>query len=126
MGVFYYPMELASEVTGEFHKLRALVDTGALYSWAPGGVLQELGLQPMGIMPFQMADGTAIERQFTEAKVRIEGRVRTTIVIFGAARDQTPLGAYTLEGCGLCADSVNRRLIPMDVVPAVTPIGPVG
>jgi predicted aspartyl protease len=67
-----------------------------------------------------MADGTVIHREVTEAVVQLAGQTATTIVVLGEERDQALIGAYTLEGLALCADPVNRRLVPMDLIPAVT------
>ena len=47
-----------------------------------------------------------------EVRVRISGQERTTICIFGKGESEPILGAYTLEGFGFTADTVNRALIP--------------
>jgi predicted aspartyl protease len=46
-----------------------------------------------------------------EAMARLDGQAGTTLVVFGEEGSQPLLGAYTLEGCGLAPDPVNRRLI---------------
>jgi len=96
----------------------ALVDTGALYSWIPGRILRELGLEPTDQIEFVMANGKVETREMTEAVVRLSGQVRHTIFVFGEGTDQVLLGAYTLEGFGLAVDTRNKRLVPMPVVPA--------
>ncbi len=48
-----------------------------------------------------------------ETRVRLNGQTRTTLVVFGEEATLPLLGAYTLEGFGLAADPVNRRLVPV-------------
>jgi len=122
VGVFRHPLEIGAGVDGPFESVEALVDTGSLYTWAPGSMLARLGLRPTGQRGFQLADGTAIRRDVTEALVRLAGQTGHTIVVFGGEHDQILLGAYTLEGFALCADPVNRRLVPMDLIPATAGI----
>lgn len=82
----------------------ALVDTGATYTLLPADLLLGLGLSP--------------EEQ--------RGRATRTIAIFGEAGSDPLLGAFTLEGLGLAADPVNRRLISVAgrLKPAAPPSPP--
>lgn len=41
------------------------------------------------------------------------GSFRLPIAVFGDSGAEPLLGVFTLEGFGLAADPVNRRLIPM-------------
>jgi clan AA aspartic protease len=124
MGVFYQPLAVAAAETGPYEEFRGLVDTGSLFTWVPGSALRRIGLQPTGKRQFYTADSRVIERDVCRAWVRIEGREDLTLVVFGGDTDHVLLGAYTLEGLGLAADPVNRRLIPMPAIPAATPIEP--
>jgi len=119
MGVFYHSLEIGRGPGGPFENLSALVHTGSLYTWIPRPRLERLGLHPSGTSAFQMAAGTIIERDITEAFVQLNGDSGHTIVVFGDAGDQVLLGAYTLEGFALCADPVNKRLVPMQFLPAM-------
>jgi len=105
---------------GPWRALDALVDTGSIYSWVPGTLLQELGLTATDNIQFQMANGETEPRDAVEALIRIDGRVRHTICIFGGEKDLVLLGAYALEGFGLAADPVNQRLVRMPTLPAAT------
>ena len=58
-----------------------------------------------------MADGRIITREIAEVYVRLNGQVRSTICVVGEEGMPTLLGAYTLEGFGLTADPVNKRLV---------------
>ena len=63
---------------------------------------------------FTLANGQRFMLEIGETAVRIDGRMRTSIVVF--ADDDAPalLGAYTLEAFSLAADPANRRLIYVD------------
>ena len=113
MGTFYVALEIVSPSDDRSESLQALVDTGASYSWVPASVLQGLGVEPTIRFPFVLADGRRIERDMAEARVRLNGEERTTLVVFGDEGTQPLLGAYALEGFGLSADLVNRRLVPV-------------
>jgi clan AA aspartic protease len=90
-----------------------MVDTGATYSWIPRDVLNSLGVLPEFSRQFVTADGRTIEREMAETRVRVDGKGATTLVVFGDEGSVPLLGAYTLEGFGLAADPVGKRLIPV-------------
>ncbi|MFQ5879991.1 MAG: retroviral-like aspartic protease family protein [Dehalococcoidia bacterium] len=113
MGTFRVAIEIGDPQGSRFESLEALVDTGASYTWVPASVLRGLGVGPSFRFPFLLANGRRIEREMAETRVRLDGRERTTLVVFGDEGTQPLLGAYTLEGFGLAPDPVNRRLIPV-------------
>ena len=107
MGTFRVALEIG-DVAGQNHQgVQALVDSGAAYTWIPASILQGLDLQPSFQLPFVLADGRVVERDLTETRVRLDGQVRTRIVIFGDYGSDSLLGADTLEGFGLsCQQAV--------------------
>ena len=44
--------------------------------------------------------------------MRVNGRERTSLVIFGAAAAEAILGATTLQEASMAVDPANERLIP--------------
>jgi clan AA aspartic protease len=112
-------MGIASEGQGPFLELDALVDTGAFYTWVPASILQGIGIEPHTTRSFVIANGERIERRVGRAWVRVDGEVESTLVIFGDEGSQSLLGAYTLEAFALAVDPVNRRLLPLSVLPVV-------
>ena len=112
MDTFYVALEIGGPLGGRFESIQALVDTGTTYSWVPASVLSRLEVKPTFRFPFVLADGRRIERDMAETRVRLSGEGRTTIVVFGDEGTQALMGAYALEGFGLSADPVNRRLVP--------------
>ena len=111
MGTFRQEIELAARPEGPFQRIDALVDTGATYTSVPASVLQQLGVVPVDSETFIMADGTQIERPVGETVTRLDGRTRTTMVIFGDEGSQSLLGAMTLEAFSMAADTRNPRLV---------------
>ena len=111
MGTFKVAFQIGSITGDRWEWVEALVDTGATYSLVPGAVLRSLGVEPMSRFPFVLADGTRIDQDVAEARVRLNGDERTTLVIFGSERTEPILGAYTLEGFLLGVDPAGQRLI---------------
>ena len=113
MGTFHSAIELAAGPGGPFESLEALVDSGAAYTLVPGTILARLGVARIDRQTFVIADGSRVERDIGEAVVRIGGRARTSVVVFGDADAEPLLGAVTLEEFGLGIDPVGRRLVPV-------------
>lgn len=113
MGTFKVKLEIGDPQGRRWETIEALVDTGAPFSMVPRPFLARLGVTPQEKVPFQLADGRSIQRDVAQTQVRIDGRIRTTLVVFGDPGTDPLLGAYTLEGFLLAPDPVNRRLIPV-------------
>jgi aspartyl protease family protein len=111
MGTFHVPIEIGSRDGERYVAMDALVDTGATYTWIPRAVLDGLGVVPEEEWPFHLADGREVWYPVAWIRVRIGGRARPTIAIFGEPGSGPILGAFTLEGFRLAADPVNHRLI---------------
>jgi predicted aspartyl protease len=124
VGTFKHPIDIAASADGPFRSLDALVDTGPLYTCVPARTLRELGLEPTDRIEFLLANGQRELRDGVEALVRLDGRIRHTVCIFGGDRDLVLLGADTREGFGFAADPVNKRLVPMATIPAALAAGP--
>ena len=94
-------------------KIEFLVDSGAVYSLAPGTVLRKLGLRPYRTETFTLADGTKVKRKVGDAYFEINGSRGPAKVIFGEKGDEPLLGVTTLESLGLVLDPFKRELRPM-------------
>jgi len=90
-----------------------LIDSGALYSLVPRPVLERLGINPLRVQTFRLADGHSTERQIGVALFKYQDRVGGATVIFAEENDSTLLGAYTLESLGFSLDPVRRELVPL-------------
>ncbi|GBD10687.1 hypothetical protein HRbin23_00332 [bacterium HR23] len=69
----------------------------ATYTLLPALFAQKPGATALGTGAL-MADGRCVVLGIAEAQVRIEGRARTTIVVFGPEGPDALLGAHTPGG----------------------------
>jgi len=112
VGTFTYPLEVISADGNLSETVDATVDTGSTYTCLPANLLRRLGVTPIERIRSELADGSIVEDDVGEVRVRIEGVERSTIVIFTAEGAPALLGAYTLEGALLVVDPVRQRLAP--------------
>jgi clan AA aspartic protease len=96
-------------------ELRFLIDSGAIYSVVPKQILTEIGISPMEVESFSLADLSQIERQVGEAAFTFQGRTRTSPVMFGEEGDAILLGVLTLESLGLMLDPVRQEVRKMQL-----------
>ncbi len=94
--------------------VEALVDTGATLSILPGALLRKVGVKSLHSVRTRLADGTIVRRSVGEARLKLNGEIVTTRVLFGQKHDATVIGLVTLESLGLTVDPVRRRLVHTD------------
>ncbi len=112
MGTFSHPIEVFSVDGSRSVTVDALVNTGATYTCLPGAVLRELGIVPDRKAQAQLADGSIIDDEIGEVRIRLQGIELKTIVVFAADDLPPQLGAYTLTGALLVVDPVKQQLVP--------------
>jgi len=105
------PARPKKTVTVEF-----LVDSGAIYSVVPAGILKKLGITPVSKEVFTLANGDKFQRKKGIALFRFQGKVGGADVIFGERGDSVLLGAFTLEALGLALDPIKRELRPLPLI----------
>lgn len=113
MSQFHVTIEVADLHGRHWTPVDVLVDTGATYTKVPRNLLKNIGIEPEETRPAQIANGQFIERQLAEARIRLQGRHYTNLVVFGEAGEEPLLGSVTLETFSLGVDPVNKRLIPV-------------
>jgi len=113
MGAFYATVSVASADGQQFENLRALVDTGAMWTWIPRDILERLGHRPTRKRRLQTADNRIIERDAGVIDVKIGDEVLPTLCIFGDPGSHVLLGATTMQEFSLAPDPVNERLVPV-------------
>ena len=86
------------------------MDTASSYSVVPATILASMGVEPQWNELFTTGDGSRHEMPLAEVRIRVDGRERTTICVFGSPENVPTLGSYTLAGLGMEADPANRRL----------------
>jgi clan AA aspartic protease len=117
MGLTVLTVEIANPARpSKTRELEFLVDSGAIYSVVPAGVLRTLGIKPIASQEFRLADGSKIVRRKGSALFRLEDRVGTGDVVFGEEGDSVLLGALSLAAMGLVLDPLRRELKPMPML----------
>ena len=116
MGTFSTPVEIAGPDNERFETVNVLAGTRATYTTLPSSTLRSLGVSPIDKREFKRENGERIHRDIGEARVRIDGRVRTTIVVFADERAPSLLGAVTLEEFSLAVDPVDLRLVRIPAI----------
>jgi predicted aspartyl protease len=99
-------------------ELEALVDTGAAFSWVHRERLERMGAQLLRRIGFRAIDGSILERDTAAVWVTSDGFKAPDIVVMAEPGDMEVIGVHTIEGLGLAADPVQKKLIPT-VMPAL-------
>lgn len=94
-----------------------LVDTGATDSLAPRRELHRIGVQPVGRMAYELADGTLHEYEFGLVRIEFMGEVTAGRVIFGPDEAEPLLGVTALESVGITVDPAGRTLKRLPAIP---------
>jgi clan AA aspartic protease len=112
MGLFYQTFQIGPEDGSRLAEATAMVDTGSIYTLVPTEFLEDLGITPEWTSEFELADGREVQLGMAEVLITLNEEERIRVCIFGPPGCEPLLGADTLEGFGLMADPVNRRLVP--------------
>jgi clan AA aspartic protease len=94
-----------------------LVDTGATDSLAPTVELTKIGVQPVGKMVYELADGTIHQYSFGLVQIEFMGEITAGRVIFGPDNAEPLLGVTALESVGITVDPANRVLKRLPAIP---------
>ena len=112
LGTSTVALEFGTPDRSRFEPVRAVADSGALFSWLPRNTPENLGHAPALRRTFVLADGREDERDVAEVPVRYGRETLSTLCVFG--EEETPiLGALTMEQFLVAPDPVHRRLIPI-------------
>jgi predicted aspartyl protease len=87
-----------------FAEVDMVVDSGAIYSVVPAGVLRRLGVEPREVQEFALAHGESVRRSVGDVRYEVGDRSGAAPVIFGRRGDASLLGVVTLEASG--SDSI--------------------
>ncbi|MDP9237555.1 MAG: retroviral-like aspartic protease family protein [Chloroflexota bacterium] len=111
MGVFTIELEIGDPQATRFERVSALVDTGASHTSLPASMLRNLGVTPHDRGRFQLANGQIVLRDVGQTSVRLDGRIKATVVVFGDEGSMPLLGAVTLGEFRLGVDPVAQKLV---------------
>ena len=112
MVLFQQTFHVGPKLGDRLAEMSAMVDTGSIYTLLPSEFLEDLGIAPEWTSEFDMTDGREAQLGLADVRIRLNGEDRIRVCIFGPPACQPLLGADALEGFGLMADLVNRRLVP--------------
>jgi len=119
MGSFSAKLKVWNPVAPEkTEEIVAMVDTGAAFSWIHRDRLERLGVEVLRRIGFRAIDGSIIERETVAVWVGSSGFKAPDIVVMAEPSDMEVIGVHTIEGLGLAADPVQKKLIPT-VMPAL-------
>jgi predicted aspartyl protease len=93
-------------------ELELLVDTGASFSWISKARLEQLGVKPAYQMPFRTIGGRVLERDMAVVYITSDGRSVPDLVVMAEAGEAEVMGAHSVEGLGMAADPVQKKLVP--------------
>lgn len=113
MGTFSVQIQVGDLAGARSVQVEALVDTGASDTVLPQDLLRELGIAALDQFTYSLADGRVVEYDVGEARLGLEGRERTTQVVFGPEGVTPLLGATTLQVFHLGVDPIAERLVPV-------------
>ncbi len=117
MGITHVDVQVAKPGQRErAENLTFLVDSGALVSVVPAGILERLGIGADATQTFILANGQRIERRKGIAMFIYDERVGGADVVFGEDGDAVLLGVTALEALGLGLDPLKRELIPLPMM----------
>jgi len=118
MGLTHVTVTLKSFVsTNGSYEADFLVDTGASDSLAPGAALKEIGVKPVGMTVYELADGTIKEYPYGLVQIEFMGEITAGRVIFGPDDVEPILGVTALESVGILVDPANRTLKRLPAIP---------
>ena len=100
---------------GGYYQAEFLADTGAVDCLAPGSELEKIGIERVGRMTYELADGQRVELDFGLARIEVKGEITAGRVIFGPDDVVPILGVTALESTGFVVNPVTKSI---DKLPA--------
>lgn len=117
MGLIHVTVGLkAFDRLNDSYEAEFLVDTGATDSLAPSVELRRIGVQPIGKMAYELADGTLQEYPFGLVQISFVGEMTAGRVIFNPDDAEPLLGVTALESVGITVDPANRTTVRLPAV----------
>src|SRR6266850_6393897 len=117
MGLTHVAVKLRNFVSNDTYEAQFLVDSGATDSLVPASELSKIGVQPVGRMAYELANGTVEEYQFGLVEISFMNEVTAGRVIFGPNNAEPILGVTALESVGVVIDPANRTLKRLPAIP---------
>ena len=84
---------------------------------APASELRQIGITPIGIRRYELADGGEVEYEYGIAQIEFMDEVTGGIIVFGPETGTPILGATQMESAGVWLDPVAQALRKLHAVP---------
>ena len=111
MGLIRLPVSVKAPGTSrDRYEASFLVDTGAIDSMAPSSELRRIGIQPVGRLTYELADGSRKEYEFGIVQLELMDRITASNIIFGPDDAEPLLGVTALESAGISVDPMTQTL----------------
>jgi len=118
MGLIHVTVSLReSKKSRKKYEADFLVDTGATDCLAPAKALRKAGIEPVGKMTYELADGSPVEYSFGLVVIEFMGEITAGRVIFGPDKAEPLLGVTALESVGIVVDPASQKLKRLPAVP---------
>ena len=113
MGTFKVKFRVWNPANPErVEELEGYVDTGAAFSWVSRTRLDRLGVKSSRRMPIRTIEGRVLERDMATVYVSTDGYSVPDVVVMAEEGEMEVIGAHSIEGLGLAADPVQKKLVP--------------
>ncbi len=113
MGTFQTKLRVWNPAKPEnVEEFEVFVDTGAAFSGVSRARLERLGIQPSRRLQFRTIDGRLVERELAIAYVASNGFSVPDLVVMAEPGEMEVMGAHSIEGLGVAADPVQKKLVP--------------
>lgn len=73
------------------------VDTGSTRAWIPEEIAEQVGIEPVGTVPLELADGTIQEYQYGLCLFSFGGELIAGNVIIGLRGSEPLVGSHVLQ-----------------------------
>jgi clan AA aspartic protease len=98
MGDIFFELTIANIQDMERQQeVSFLVDTGSTRAWIPEEIADQLGIEPVGTVPLEMADGTIKKCQYGICLFNFGGETVAGNVIIGPRGSEPLVGTHVLQ-----------------------------
>ena len=101
----------------DFYEGTFRVDTGATDSIAPAEELDKIGVERVGKMSYELANGEVEQYHFGLVRIEFMGETTAGRVVFGEPGSEPLLGVTALESVGIVVDPVKKTLTRLPAIP---------
>ena len=105
MGDIYLELTIANLQNPERQKeISFSVDTGATRAWIPKKIADELGIQPAGTVPLELADGSIRELPYGFCLFAFDGETVAGNIVIGPPECEPIVGTHVLQDFRVIVD----------------------